>query len=133
MHSPTKGATFCGMTTTYRTPKNGEPLAQEVEERALPLTKLKPDLEVIKQILGYFVQNRKAADTLEGVARWRLLEEQVRRSVRQTERALEWLVEQGLVEEVRPLGSKTPIFRLNPERHDDAVRFLARQKKTSQE
>src|SRR5205814_625719 len=102
-------------------------------ERPLQLTKLDPDPEVIKQILGFFVQHRKAADTLEGVARWRLLEEQVRRSVRQTEQALEWLVERGLVEEVVPLGSKTPIFRLNPARHEDAVRFLARQKKTSRQ
>ncbi len=92
----------------------------------MPLTQVEPDPAVVKQILGYFVQNRKAADTLEGIARWRLLQEEVRRNVQQTERALEWLVERGLVEELRPPGYQTPIFRLNPDRREDALRFLSK-------
>jgi hypothetical protein len=95
----------------------------------MPLTKIEPDPAVVRQILSYFVQNHRAADTLEGIARWRLLQEEVRRNVHETERALEWLVEQGLVEELRPPGYQTPIFRLNRARQEDAVRFLARQQK----
>jgi hypothetical protein len=98
-------------------------------EGLLPLTKLEPDPGVVRQILGHFVQNRKAADTLEGIARWRLLQEDVRRSVQQTEKALEWLVDRGLIEEVKLAGSEVPAFCLNAERYTEAVSFLAGQKK----
>jgi hypothetical protein len=86
------------------------------------------DHGVIKQVLGYFVRNPKTADTLEGIARWRLLEERVQKSLLQTEAAIDWLVEQGYLEEVMATGSKETIFRLNPERRSDAVRFLAKSK-----
>jgi hypothetical protein len=82
-----------------------------------------PEWDTVKQVLSYFVRNPKAADTLEGVARWRLLEEQVRRNFQQTEAALAWLVTQGLLEEVETAGSR--IFRLNAAALTDAVRFLA--------
>lgn len=65
------------------------------------------------------------ADTLEGIARWRLLEEQVRLSVRQTEAALKWLVEEGFIEELFLMGLRGSIFRLNPKRLKDAKQFLA--------
>ena len=91
----------------------------------MQLTKVEPDPGVVRQILGYFVQNRKAADTLEGIARWRLLQEEVRRSAQQTEKALGWLVDRGLIEKVMPTGSAVPVFRLNAERRADVVRFLA--------
>ena len=65
------------------------------------------------------------ADTLEGIARWRLLEERVSLSVRQTEAALKWLVEQGFIEELRPVGLRSSIFRLNPQRLKDTRQFLA--------
>ena len=86
------------------------------------------DKEVIKQVLGYFVRNPKTADTLEGIARWRLLEERVQKSLLQTEAAIDWLVGQGYLEEVTVAGSKETIFRLNPERRSDAVRLLAKSK-----
>lgn len=93
---------------------------------ALPRNDKDLDRDVVKQVLGYFVRNRKTADTLEGVARWRLLEERVQKSLPQTEAAVGWLVEQEYLEEVFPAGAKASIFRLNPKRHDDAVRFLAK-------
>lgn len=86
------------------------------------------DNDVIKQVLGYFVRNPKTADTLEGIARWRLLEERVQKSLLQTEAAIDWLVGQRYLEEVTVAGSKETIFRLNPERLSDAVRFLAKSK-----
>lgn len=79
--------------------------------------------QIVKQVLSYFVRNPKAADSLEGVAHWRLLEEEIHRSVQQTEAALTWLVRQGFLQEIRALGSAR-LFRLNPERGDDAMRFL---------
>lgn len=82
------------------------------------------DETVVRQILGYFVRNRRMADTLEGIARWRLLQERVRLSMRQTEAALAWLVEEGFIEEALPAGSRSSVFRLNPGRLSDAKRFL---------
>jgi hypothetical protein len=87
-----------------------------------------PDDDVVKQVLGYFVRNPKTADTLEGIARWRLLEERVQKSLLQTEAAIDWLVGQRYLEEVTVAGSKETIFRLNPKRLSDAVRLLAKSK-----
>jgi hypothetical protein len=77
----------------------------------------------VKQILSYFVRNPNAADSLEGITRWRLLEEQIHRSLQETEVALTLLVEQGFLVEIKNVGSR-PIFRLNPKRRADVLSFL---------
>lgn len=77
----------------------------------------------MKQILSYFLRNQNAADSLEGITRWRLLEEQIHRSLQETEIALAWLVEQRFLHEVKTVGT-APIFALNPERRADALSFL---------
>lgn len=87
------------------------------------------ETEIVKQVLSYFVRNPKAADTLEGVARWRLLDEQIQKSISQTEAALEWLVGEGFLEELRPQGSRR-LFRLNRERRADAIRLLEKTEKS---
>jgi len=70
------------------------------------------DLEVAKQILRYFERNPEAADTLEGVARWRLLEELILSRLETVSRAVTWLVsEQLLVKESSTFAP--PVFRLN--------------------
>lgn len=89
---------------------------------------LELDETVARQILAYFVRSRQTADTLQGIARWRLLEERVRLSVRQTKAALQWLVEQGFIVELRPMGLRDSVFRLNPKRLKDAKQFLAAEK-----
>lgn len=82
----------------------------------------------MRQILNYFVRNRRAADSLEGVARWRLLEEQIQRSLQQTDAALKWLVAKGYLEEIKPAGA-VPLFRLAPDHQADALKFLAERDK----
>ena len=77
----------------------------------------------MKQILNYFLRNPNAADSLEGITRWRLLEEQIHRSLRETDVALSWLVERGFLDEVKTPGAP-PIFRLKPERHADALSLV---------
>lgn len=74
-------------------------------------------------ILRYFLRHPEAADSLYGVARWRLLEEAVQRSVETTERALRWLVDHGFLLE-RPSHVAEPTFQLNPEKSAEAERFL---------
>lgn len=82
--------------------------------------------DVVKEILNYFVRNPNATDTLEGVARWRLLEEQAHRTVEETATALAFLVARGYLEEV-PTSGANKVFRLDPQRVAEAAHFLAEQ------
>ena len=76
-----------------------------------------------REILGYFLRNPQAADSLTGIARWRLLEEAVQRSVARTEDALQWLLKQGYLRQVQMKGTEA-IFCLNPEKRSEARLFL---------
>lgn len=78
---------------------------------------------VAKEILGYFLRNPQAADSLTGIARWRLLEAAVQRSVAKTEAALQWLLEQGYLRQVQIHGGEG-VFSLNPEKRREAESFL---------
>ena len=77
-----------------------------------------------KEVLDHFVRNPEAADTLEGVARWRLLRETVHRSVEETAEALEWLVAEGFLNETSTTYSKS-IYSLNAQAIDEAKELLA--------
>jgi hypothetical protein len=79
---------------------------------------------IAREILSYFIRNPKAADTLEGIARWRLLNDTVHRKVQESRVSLNWLVYRGfLLETSSPsLGN---IFSLNPAKITQAERFLA--------
>jgi hypothetical protein len=79
--------------------------------------------EMTREILRYFVRNPQAADSLEGVTRWRLLQDTVQRQLENTQRALNWLVSRGFLRQVSNTGN-APIFSLNPERQAEARRFL---------
>ena len=79
--------------------------------------------ELAKEILRYFLRHPQAADSFEGVARWRLIEEVVQRRVEGTHKALSWLVRHGFLREVSTAGTGA-IFSLNPERQAEAERFL---------
>ena len=68
------------------------------------------------------MRNPQAADSLEGVARWRLLDETIHRSVRETDHSLHALVVRGLLRETRRPGA-APIFSLNPETLREAQRL----------
>lgn len=56
-----------------------------------------------KQILNYLEEHPQASDTLEGITRWWILQQQVSESVMVVHRALELLKEEGYV-----LERKTP-------------------------
>jgi hypothetical protein len=83
----------------------------------------KSQQDVAKEILSYFLRNPGAADNLVGIARWRLLQEAVHRSVLATESGLRWLIDQGYIEEVH-VGGAENIFRLDPAKRMSAERFL---------
>ncbi len=76
-----------------------------------------------EEILAYFLRNPKAIDSLEGVARWRLQGERIRREVEDASQALEWLVDQGFLQKISsPLAE--PVYRLNEAKHSAVERFL---------
>jgi hypothetical protein len=75
------------------------------------------------EVIRYFLRNPEAADTLEGIARWRLMEERVHRSVEDVDRALSWLVAEGFLVEESVEGSR-PIFQLNRGKVDEAKEFV---------
>ena len=83
-----------------------------------------PPSAIVRQILSYFVRNPQATDSLEGIARWRLLEEQIHQSLQQTDAALKWLLSKGYLQEIRPVGS-VPLYRLDAKRQAEAAQFLS--------
>jgi len=76
-----------------------------------------------KQILRYFLRNPQAADTLEGVAHWRLLDERVHQRVEDISQTLEWLVANGYLRKMTRVGSRT-IFQLQQENQINAQKFI---------
>ena len=72
-----------------------------------------------RAILRYFLSHPNAVESLEGIARWRLLEEAIQRKILETEAALNWLVERGFLTESQPPHS-TRLFSLNPESREQA-------------
>ena len=87
------------------------------------------ETNVARQILAYFLRNPCAADSAEGVARWRVMDE-VRHSVRETFVALKWLVAKGYLQESSSRSSGT-IFRLHADRSDEARKVAFGARRTS--
>ncbi|MBB6253142.1 hypothetical protein [Nitrospirillum iridis] len=82
----------------------------------------RPD-QVTEEILRYFLRNPMAADSLEGIARWRLLNETVYRKVDETRVALAWLVDQAFLTETTMTGID-PVYRFNAEKRQAAETLL---------
>ena len=85
---------------------------------------MKVNDEVARQILDYFVRNSNTVDSLDGIARWRLLETRVRQSVEETAKGLQILVHQGYLDE-EDVPGMSPLFRLNPKKRQEAEQALA--------
>ena len=74
-------------------------------------------------MLSYFLRNPHSADSLEGVARWRLLEEKIHHTLIETQSALEQLVAEGYLRVVSVPGSDL-IYALNTEKRKEAEQFV---------
>jgi hypothetical protein len=94
----------------------------------LPPKTSTPTQELAKEILSYFLRNPQAADSVKGVARWRLLEERVHRQIEDTDEALGWLVRNGFLVRVSPVFTEA-VYQLNQENRPEAERFLSKNKK----
>ena len=86
---------------------------------------LKPKPQIARQVLSYFIRNPHATDSLEGIARWRLLQERIHRTVQETNAALAWLVSEGYLREVLNPGARPPVYQLNVTQTENAMAFLA--------
>jgi hypothetical protein len=64
------------------------------------------------QILEYFRRNPNTADSLEGVVRWRLMEQQIFSTLETTKEAIERLVEQRQLSEIL-LRGREPLYCFN--------------------
>ena len=81
------------------------------------------ELPVTREILRYFLSHPEAADSLTEIVRWRLTQEAIRRTVEDTQMALNWLLAEGYVHEEVRAGTES-IFRLNPAQREEAEAFL---------
>jgi len=79
-----------------------------------------------REVLGYFLHHPRAADSLEGVARWRLRDEAIHRSVDEISEALGWLVAHEFLLEESAMGASA-LFVLNPGRLGDARQFMSKE------
>lgn len=68
--------------------------------------------------MRYFTEHPHAADSLEGIARWRLLEQRIQQTVDETAEALAWLVERGYLRRIDVPGGP-PLFRRNEEQGEE--------------
>jgi len=87
----------------------------------------KSNQRLARQILGYFLRNPQAVDSLEGVVRWRLPDETVYQAIQETQRALDWLVARGYLQSSVIMGAGR-IFSLSEQTRLKAERFLSREK-----
>jgi hypothetical protein len=95
-----------------------------MKQEGMPLLNSPDTKRVRREILSYFMRNPQAADSLEGIAKWRLLDEVIYRKVDETSAALSWLVERGFLFETTSPGAGA-IFSLNPEHIAEAQHLLA--------
>jgi hypothetical protein len=84
--------------------------------------------DVAREILTHFLSRPQVIDDLTGIARWRLLRQRMEGTVRETHYALEWLRKRGFLVAI-DREAAGPLFRLNPERADEAASLLAGQEK----
>lgn len=80
--------------------------------------------ELVSHVLSYFIRHPQAVDSLEGIARWRLLDEAVHHTVSATHEALNWLIARGVLQQVDRRGLQ-PVFSLVPAKKAEAERLMA--------
>lgn len=82
-----------------------------------------------REILKHYLENPHTADTLEGIAEWRLIEDLVRARVREIDDALEWLVAHEYLKRSTGRGASPPLYTLNDARRADGQRLIGRSRR----
>src|SRR5213592_1191476 len=89
----------------------------------MKLSSQQSERQLARDILEYFLRNPLSADSLEGVAYWRLLDQTIHRTLAETKAALEWLVSKGFLQEISGPGSDHT-YELNPQKRVAAEQFI---------
>jgi len=77
--------------------------------------------EVAREILHYLHEHPDATDTVEGIAQWWLTCGGIERKLKDVQKGVSILLDQGLVDEVRH-GDLLPYYRLNRSRENECLR-----------
>ncbi len=75
------------------------------------------------QILAYLIEHPEAVDTLDGILQWWMLERAIRFQKTQIAKAIEVLVDKGLVIERRGLDLQS-YYRINRNRIEEIKRLI---------
>jgi len=81
------------------------------------------DFDYVKDVLRYFLRHPQASDDLEGITRWRLLDQRIEDSLIQVNRAVRWLVSEGVLMQ-DPARTSHPVFRLNKDRSNEIAQLV---------
>lgn len=77
------------------------------------------------EVLRFFLAHPSLSESLEGVARWRLRDEIIRRTVDEVTEAMVWLVAERFLREIHDRPTSMPLFALNRARIAAARRLVA--------
>jgi hypothetical protein len=89
----------------------------------MPLSARQHEEKLLRDVLGYFLHNPQSADSLAGVAHWRLLDETIHHTLTETQGALDRLVAEGYLKEISAAGTDH-IYALNSEKRKEAEQFI---------
>jgi hypothetical protein len=79
--------------------------------------------EIAREILRYLDLYPEAKDTLDGIAQWWLRREPSAQALQDIERAVIWMLGQGVLLENRRPGVP-PYYRLHPQQRETIAKFL---------
>lgn len=83
------------------------------------------DLDIALKVLRYLSKRPEAKDTIEGIAKWWLIEEQIEETLGSVDRALSYLISRQFLVPVTFRNQET-YYQLNKERLED-IRALTLQ------
>ncbi len=83
------------------------------------------EVEIARRLLSYLLRHPEARDTIEGMTRWWLLEEEIHERLIDVSQGLSSLVKEGLVLEERR-GTSLPLYRLNPDKKGEIKTLVER-------
>jgi len=74
------------------------------------------DEEMAQAILAYLAEHPQAMDSVEGIAQWWIMRQQIRVNVKTLARVLRGLAERGLLEELGDEGQRRYRLKAEPKR-----------------
>lgn len=86
---------------------------------------------IVSELLSYLAEHPQAQDTLEGIANWWLLEQEVARRTSEVEAALDGLVNDGFLLEIKGEDNRSR-YRINWEKQHEIESYLNRKSESDE-